>query len=323
NCSGYIKDILQMPAINDSNSKTLVTGGSGYIGAWVVDTLLQRGHFVVAVVRNESKGKHLQETFKSYGDKFQLAYIPELEKASAEGAFDEVVQGVHGIIHVASPVRLEMGDPSGGYNPSVTDRIIDVLKHGSSVKRIVFTSSSATIYDQLSSGKTLSEADRNESSIKECDELGKDARPMAKYMASKILAEKAAWDIWQKNRSTVQWDLSVIIPVWVFGPHKHDAARPEDFSPGTPQIWYWVVVRGEHVLGESTPGDGWVDVRDCAEAHVRALEVPAAGGERIITCAGSPFKWQDFLDTANAINPSPYHTIAKSLDRDVESIYDL
>ncbi|EEB99919.1 hypothetical protein MPER_00273, partial [Moniliophthora perniciosa FA553] len=42
------------------------------------------------------------------------------------------------------------------------------------------------------------------------------------------------------------------------------------------------------------------------------------GGERIITCAGSPFKWQDFLDTANAINPSPYHTIAKSLDRDVE-----
>ncbi|KAI3602839.1 d-lactaldehyde dehydrogenase [Moniliophthora roreri] len=307
-----------MPAINDPDSKILVTGGNGYLGAWIVDTLLQRGHFVVAVVRNESKGKHLRETFKYYGDKFQLAYISELEK---EGAFDEVVQDVHGIIHVASPVRLEMGEPSEIIDPAVkcvTGLLHSVLKHGTLVKRIVFTSSAATIYDQLSSGKTLSEADCNDSSIKECEERGKDARPIAKYMASKILAERAAWDIWRKSQSTVQWDLSAIIPVWVFGPHKHDASKPEDFSAGTPQIWYWVVVRGEHVLGRATPGDGWVDVRDCAEAHVRALEVPAAGGERILTCAGSPFKWQDFLDTANAIDPPPYHTIAKTLPSDVE-----
>ncbi|EEB97293.1 hypothetical protein MPER_03424 [Moniliophthora perniciosa FA553] len=31
-----------------------------------------------------------------------------------------------------------------------------------------------------------------------------------------------------------------------------------------------------------------------AEAHALALEVSQAGGERIITCAGSPFVWQDF-----------------------------
>jgi hypothetical protein len=41
------------------------------------------------------------------------------------------------------------------------------------------------------------------------------------------------------------------------------------------------------------PGHGWIDVRDASTAHVRALSVPAAGGERILVCGGS-FVWQDF-----------------------------
>lgn len=37
----------------------------------------------------------------------------------------------------------------------------------------------------------------------------------------------------------------------------------------------------------------FVDVRDVARAHVRALEVEGAGGQRIITSAGE-FIWQDW-----------------------------
>ena len=37
----------------------------------------------------------------------------------------------------------------------------------------------------------------------------------------------------------------------------------------------------------------WVDVRDIAEAHVRALQRPKAGGSRYIIAAGAS-KWQDF-----------------------------
>lgn len=36
-----------------------------------------------------------------------------------------------------------------------------------------------------------------------------------------------------------------------------------------------------------------MDVRDLAAAHVKALTVPEAGGQRIIVNAG-PFKWQDW-----------------------------
>jgi nucleoside-diphosphate-sugar epimerase len=41
------------------------------------------------------------------------------------------------------------------------------------------------------------------------------------------------------------------------------------------------------------PGHGWVDVRDVAAAHIKALETPEAGGERILLSAGS-FVWEDF-----------------------------
>ena len=40
-------------------------------------------------------------------------------------------------------------------------------------------------------------------------------------------------------------------------------------------------------------GGGWIDVRDLALAHSRALQREAASGERIIISAG-PFVWQDW-----------------------------
>lgn len=41
------------------------------------------------------------------------------------------------------------------------------------------------------------------------------------------------------------------------------------------------------------PRQSWVDVREVAVGHVRALQREEAGGERIITSSG-PWNWQDF-----------------------------
>lgn len=68
------------------------------------------------------------------------------------------------------------------------------------------------------------------------------------------------------NTSTAEWYNTVLTP----GPISADHAR-------------------------LTAGNGWVDVRDLALAHVRTLERHAAGGERIIVCAGS-FVWQDWRE---------------------------
>jgi nucleoside-diphosphate-sugar epimerase len=51
-------------------------------------------------------------------------------------------------------------------------------------------------------------------------------------------------------------------------------------------LWYNTVVLGkalDTVVGQSS---SWVDVRDLAVAHVKAIEQDAAGGERIIISSG-------------------------------------
>ena len=58
------------------------------------------------------------------------------------------------------------------------------------MKRIVFTSSCATIHQQYPEPHIFNEADHNQQSVKEVEEKGKDAAPLAKYRASKVLAEK-------------------------------------------------------------------------------------------------------------------------------------
>ena len=46
----------------------------------------------------------------------------------------------------------------------------------------------------------------------------------------------------------------------------------------------------------------FVDVRDVAEAHLRAYQVPEAGGERFFICKGN-FTYQQFVDALRANLP--------------------
>ncbi|KAF9489186.1 NAD(P)-binding protein [Pleurotus eryngii] len=86
----------------------LVTGATGFIGAWVARNLLEKDYSVRAAVRSASKVKYLTEYFKSYGDKFETVIVGDMSK---DGAFDEAVKGVDGIDHIASPVHLNADDP--------------------------------------------------------------------------------------------------------------------------------------------------------------------------------------------------------------------
>ncbi|OCH88518.1 NAD-P-binding protein [Obba rivulosa] len=286
-----------MPAV--TSGKVLVTGANGYIAMWLVQSLLEQGFSVRGTVRSEQKAAHLRDVFKPFGDKLELVIVEDITK---EGAFDEAVKGVDAIEHTASPFHTNAVEPDELIAPAVkgtTSVLYSALRHGASVKRIVVTSSCAAVLDP-SAPRLFSEADWNESSIAEVRAQGRDATGIAKYRASKTLAERAAWEFYNTHKGSVGWDLVVLNPPFVFGPVLHLVEAPEKLNSSMLEWFHTVIKGGKDKAALSSLGSCWIDVRDLAEAHVRVLKVPEAGGERIIVSAG-PFKWQDWVIATRSI----------------------
>ncbi|KAJ7737805.1 D-lactaldehyde dehydrogenase [Mycena maculata] len=235
--------------------------------------------------RSADKGKHLDKLFASYGERFELITVPDITQG---GAFDKAVKGVDAIEHTASPFHMKADDPAELLDPAIKGTVgmlESARRFGTSVKRIVVTSSSAAV---------LSELNWNDEDVKEVEEKGRAAGPAVKYCASKTLAEKAAWDFAKKYQGQIGWDLTVLNPPWVFGPTIHEVSSPDGLNTSA-HIMYDAFTKPAPAAGAGLVP--WVDVRDLALAHVRALQKEAAGAERIIVSAG-PFLWQDWLDAA-------------------------
>jgi uncharacterized protein YbjT (DUF2867 family) len=84
-----------------SISHVLVTGSTGFIGAHIVDILLQRGIKVTGTARSESKANAMKSARSQYtsSGQFSIAMTGDLTKPDA---FDEAAKGVDAIIHTAS-----------------------------------------------------------------------------------------------------------------------------------------------------------------------------------------------------------------------------
>ncbi|KZT29948.1 D-lactaldehyde dehydrogenase [Neolentinus lepideus HHB14362 ss-1] len=299
-----------MPALNNTNATVLVTGANGFVGAWIVKKLLEQGCSVRAAVRTESRGQHLLDTNNNYGGRLQIVAIGDIAK---DGAFDEGVRGVEAIIHTASPVTLVADEPKELIEPAVNGAVgilASALKNGSSVQRIIIASSFAAATTDSDVPVTVTENSWNDSAIKDCEENGTQASQLSKYAASKTLAEKAVWAFFEKHKPQVNWDITVLNPPWIFGPVVQEVTTAETLNASC-KTWYDILVKGEP-YGDllTSPDRGWIDVRDVADAHILALQIPAAGGERILI-SNKPFVWQDMIDVANSMSPKPYHTLAK------------
>lgn len=103
----------------------------------------------------------------------------------------------------------------------------------------------------------------------------------------------AAWEFVSKNASSLSWDLATLCPPFVFGPNINEISSVADL--GTSQALFYEALLSKTKSPEDLKGvaGGWVDVRDVALGHARALEVPEAGGQRFIL-SGGMFVWQDW-----------------------------
>lgn len=83
-----------------------MTGATGFIGAHIVDQLLQRGIKVRGTTRNLERAQRMIDARPKYAD--QLDFV-QIQDFSEDTSFEDAVQGIDGIIHTAS-VRLRNND---------------------------------------------------------------------------------------------------------------------------------------------------------------------------------------------------------------------
>ncbi|KAJ3046283.1 methylglyoxal reductase (NADPH-dependent) gre2 [Rhizophlyctis rosea] len=296
-----------MPALK-APAKILVTGVTGYIAAHVAEQLLELGFSVRGTVRNLAKAEFLKKRWAKYGDKIEFVIVADLVKK--EG-FDEAIQGVDGIAHVASPFHfkvedayVDLIDPAVKGTTSVLESALSQGNHR--IQRIVITSSFAAIFHpaQPPPGYKFTEADWNDWAIKEVEEKGpKQVDAAVAYRASKSEAEKTAWKFIKEKKPN--FDVATINPTFVFGPAIHNIPSADSIPTSLQLLYKYIASDPKWKVTAVQPSTGFqafVDVRDVAKAHVEALIRPEAGGERFLLSAAN-FSWQEVANTLRELYP--------------------
>ena len=241
--------------------KVLLTGISGYIAMHCAKELLKRDYHINATVRNLDKVEDIKNALSALSldvDKIEFFQADLLSDDNWEDAMADCEY----VMHVASPYPLNQPkDENVLIKPAVegTERVVS-LAIENNVKKIVLTSSVVAV----SLGHTKKEYSEEDWSFAD--------KPIAAYAKSKTLAEKKAWEL-IKNANT-DTKLTVINPSGVIGP-----SLTSEIS--STQLIIAGLMNGR--IPVNLPIHiGYVDVRDVALAHIKALENPNSDGERII-----------------------------------------
>jgi nucleoside-diphosphate-sugar epimerase len=260
-----------------SSTTVLVTGGSGFIGSYVILALLSTGYNVRTTVRSLSCEASVRSYLTNGGA--TASHLARLSFVAAsldhDDGWAESVQGCTYVHHVASPFPAEL--------PKHEDELIIPAREGTlrvlnaaaaaGVKRVVLTSSFAAVQHGPAPSKVvLTEEDwtvLDDSSVK-----------VAPYMKSKTIAERAAWEFVNSDANSGNMELVVVIPVLVSGP-----VLGKDISTSILVI--------KKLMDGSVPGCpninfSFVDVRDVASLHLLAMTKPEAAGQRFLAVNDDP-----------------------------------
>lgn len=250
-----------------NEEQVLVTGGTGFIAQYCILALLQAGYRVRTTVRSLDRETEVREYLKRGGAEPGDRLTCAATDLTSDRGWADAVAGCRYVVHGASPT------PSG---PQVTeeewvrpavDGNLRVLRaaRAASVKRVVLTSA----FGAICAGHRQMNRPFNETDWS--DLTGN----VWFYQKSKTLAERAAWDFVAREGGGLE--LAAINPVAVLGPalgpdYSHSIRLIKnllDGQPGCPKI-----------------NSGFVDVRDVADLHLRAMIDPAARGERFLAISG-------------------------------------
>ncbi|KAF7124502.1 hypothetical protein RHSIM_Rhsim12G0083400 [Rhododendron simsii] len=259
-----------------------VTGGAGFIAAYIVKSLLEKGHTVRTTVRDPENVEKVGFLWELNGAKERL----KIFKADlmVEGSFDQAIQGADGVFHTASPVlvpcdeNVQANQWTTLIDPCIkgTLNVLSSCTKATSVRRVVLTSSCSCIRyrDDVQQVSPLNES--HWSDLEYCK------RYNLWYAFAKTTAEKEAWKIAEESGI----DLVVVNPSFVVGP----LLAPQPTS--TLQLILTIVkgLRGEY----PNTTIGFVHVHDVVAAHILAMEESKASGR--LVCSSSVAHWSEIID---------------------------
>ncbi len=262
----------------DKSKPVMITGATGYVASWLVKLCLEKGLTVHAAVRqpdNEKKVGHLKAIAESSPGTIKFFKTDLLDL----GSYFAAMQNCELVFHTASPFTSKIKNPQTDLvDPALngTANVLESVNQTLSVKRVVLTSSCAAIYcdanecEELPSGMFTEDVWNTKSSLK-----------YVPYSYSKTVAERKAWEIFEAQE---RWDLVTINPSLVLGPPLNPTATTSESFTIMKQMG-----DGTMKMGAPKMGIGLVDVRDVAEAHLRAGLTPTAKGRYITSAHNSNF----------------------------------
>lgn len=256
-----------------NQQRVLVTGGSGFVGTYVLYELLKAG-FSVSATRRESSDltvskkvfQHLNEMEKSSVDFEQINW--ELCDLLDPNAVSQVVSQHHRVIHTAASVSFQPREREAILQNNIdgTAHVVDAcLEH--KIAQLV----------HLSSVGGLPNPDKKE----ELDESFLDStffRFETTYGESKYRSEMEVWRGLGEGLTVTVLNPGIILGAWRFVNSSTQMFR--SMFNGLP--FY------------SNGLTGFVDVRDVARSAVRSLNHDLAKGSRFIL-VGDNLSYRDFL----------------------------
>ncbi|PIA58455.1 hypothetical protein AQUCO_00500409v1 [Aquilegia coerulea] len=270
---------------SNSASTYCVTGSTGYIGSWLVKSLLQKGCIVHATARDTGKFSSLLPLWNG-GDRLKL-FKADL---SQEGSFDEAVKGCHGVFHVAASMEFNVL-PTDNIENYVQSHILDPAIKGTlnlmkacsreNVKRVVFTSSISTMTAKDINGTWKSIVD--ESCRTATDQVWNMKPSGWVYVLSKILSEEAAFKFADENAI----DLISIITTTVAGPFLTPTVPASVqilLSPITGEFVFNSILQ---VVNDRMGSISVVHIEDICNAHIFLMEHTTAKGPYICSAHSS------------------------------------
>ncbi|KAL3495788.1 hypothetical protein BJX62DRAFT_252830 [Aspergillus germanicus] len=285
---------IKEPAI-PFGSWVVISGVSGFIGSHVADQALAAGYKVRGTTRDVQKSdwikKHFEET---YGPgNFELVEVRDM---AAEGAFDKVVVGAAGFIHVANDMT---SSPDASIAiPRAVNGALNALRASAkepSIKRFVYTSSSfAATLPKPGQRFTIAANTFNEEAIERA--WGPNADGDSVYAASKVEAERTIAKWVQENNSPLV--VNYILPNANIGPLISAANQ----GYPTTARWTKALWDSDYASLSHVPPQHYINVQDDARLHIIGLADPAVQGERIFAVAG-PFNLNDILEGLRRLYP--------------------